>query len=131
MNTNIPSELDNHDWAEVFGEGCGYNCTTINPQPQPPGSSVSTSEFHRIDVERIIKLVEGENDGASWVVYGQLKDGRFFVARGGCDYTGWDCRADNSGDVALTQDAIERFGLSQEERERLGVTIKDLATIKE
>ena len=25
---------------------------------------------------------------------------RWFVARGGCDYSGWGCQASNSGDVA-------------------------------
>jgi len=70
-------ELDSYDWEEVFGEGGGWNCTTITPN-------------------------------------------RWFVARGGCDYSGWGCQASNSGDVASSQDDIIRFGMSDGERERFG-----------
>jgi len=116
-------ELDDYDWAEVFGEGDGGNCTAIIPPNHPcnpEGFNLGT--FTREDVESISGMVEGENDGAEWVVYGQLKDGRWFVARGGCDYTGWDCQAGNSGDVAPTKALIEQFGLSENERSRFGLS---------
>lgn len=116
-------ELDDYDWAEVFGEGGGGNCTPIIPQPQPPTSNVPTTQFGREDVEKIYKMEDGENDERDWIIYGRLKDGRYFAARGGCDYTGWDCRASNSGDVALTLAEIRRFGLSDDERQRFGVAI--------
>lgn len=115
-------ELDDYDWAEVFGEGCGGNCTTIAPLVQPPGADVSNASFGREDVDFIIQKVDGENDGDSWVCYGLLKDGRYFAARGSCDYTGWDCRASNSGDVAATEEHIIRFGLGADERSRFGLT---------
>lgn len=113
--------LDRYDWAEVFGEGTGGNCTPINPQPQPPESDVSLDKFGREDVKTIIAMQDGENDGPDWIIYGQLKDGRYFAARGGCDYTGWDCRASNSGDVAKTKRLIERYGLTEDERARFEV----------
>ena len=119
----IPDELGDYNWEEVFGEGTGGNCTPIVPNRQPPTAEISIETFGRADVAEIFKMVDGENDGPEWVVYGRLRDGRFFVARGGCDYTGWDCQASNSGDVANTRSEIERYGLSDDERSRLGIIL--------
>ncbi len=116
-------ELNDYDWAEVFGEGSGGNCTPIIPDAHPAYTG-SLATFSREDVGAIIKMVQGENDGADWVVYGWLKDGRYFVARGSCDYTGWDCRAGNSGNVAGSRGDIERFGLSDNERARFEIVLK-------
>ena len=113
-------ELDNCDWTEVFGEGTGGNCTAITPHPAP-GYTGSIATFSREDVKRIIGMSEGERDERDWVIYGVLKDGRYFVARGGCDYTGWDCRASNSGDVAGSKANIIRYGLTQNERSRFAL----------
>lgn len=126
MNTTEPNmdpRLDTSDWAEVFGEGTGGNCTPIKPQPAPPSYNGSLITFSRADVVEIFQMVEGENDGPPWVVYGRLRDGRFFVATGSCDYTGWDCQAGNSGSVATTREAIIRFGLTDEDRNRFGITL--------
>ena len=120
------SRLDDWDWAEVFGEGGGGNCTAIIPNKQPPTAAVSPDTFSREDVSQIFAMEDGENDGPDWIIYGLLKDGRFFAARGGCDYTGWDCQASNSGDVALTREDIERFGLSDDERYRFKITLPTL-----
>ena len=116
-------ELDTYDWEEVFGEGNGGNCTAIIPNRCPTDHTTDGSTFSREDVKLITQMVEGERDESDWVVYGQLKDGRWFVARGGCDYTGWDCRASNSGDVASSLEDIIRFGLSKDERYRFNIEI--------
>ena len=115
-------ELDGYDWAEVFGEGneTGGNCPPLVPNT-PPDSKISTKTFGREDVKKIWGQVEGENDERDWVVWGQLKDDRWFVARGGCDYTGWDCQASNSADVANTMSGIIRFGMTEDERERFKI----------
>ena len=115
------SQLDDYNWSEVFGEGHGGNCTSITPNT-PPNSSVDTSTFSREDVVKIHGQVEGEHNEQEWIVWGQLKDSRWFVARGGCDYSGWDCQASNSGDVAATLDDIIRFGMTPDERERFEIT---------
>jgi len=120
-------ELDNYDWSEVFGEGTGGNCTPIRPQPQPPSYKESLETFGREDVDEIIAMDDGEHDSKDWIIYGRLKDGRYFSARGGCDYTGWDCRASNCGDVAASREDIERFGLTDDERKRFSITLKELA----
>jgi len=114
-------ELNDYDWAEVFGEGGGGNCTPIQPNRAPTDTETSPETFSREDVEEICGQSEGERDECSWIVWGRLKDGRWFVARGHCDYTGWDCQASNSGDVASSREAIIQFGMDDQERERFGV----------
>jgi hypothetical protein len=116
-------ELDTSDWGEVFGDETSGNCTKFTPNRSPDDKVTSQEPFSREDVELIEGLQEGENDGPDWIVWGRLKDGRWFVARGGCDYTGWDCQAGNSGDVASTRDDIIRFGMTPDERERFQVSI--------
>jgi len=120
-------ELDDYDWDSVFGEceSTVHNCPPIIPSPQPPGSDVSTTTFCREDVVKIYYQVNGVADEEDWVVCGKLKDDRYFVARGGCDYTGWDCQASNSGDVAKTKKDILRYGLGEEERKRVGVKLNE------
>ena len=120
-------ELDDYDWAEVFGEGSGGNCTAIIPNRCPGDTITSSGTFSREDVAIIMGMSEGERDERSWIVWGQLKDGRWFKAAGGCDYTGWDCQASNCGDVASSQDDIIRFGMTPEERERFGVIMRESA----
>jgi hypothetical protein len=117
------AQLDGYDWAEVFGEGSGGNCTPIQPNRAPHDKTTSNETFSRADVVKISGMSEGERDERSWVVWGKLKDGRWFAARGNCDYTGWDCQAGNSGDVASSKADIIRFGLDADERDRLGVKL--------
>jgi hypothetical protein len=114
-------ELDDYDWAEVFGEGGGGNCSAIKPNCNPADKKTSRATFSREDVKKISGMSEGERDERSWIVFGKLKDGRWFMARGNCDYTGWDCQAGNSGDVAGSKADIIRFGMDAEERGRFGL----------
>lgn len=116
-------ELDDCDWAEVFGEGGGGNCTPIIPNRPPGDSTTSSATFGREDVKELCGISDGENDERDWIVWGLLRDGRYFIARGGCDYTGWDCRASNSGDVASSREELVRFGMTPEERDRFGVSL--------
>lgn len=117
------SELDNYDWDEVFGEGGGGNCVPITPAVAPWDKTTSTSTFGREDVALIRQMIEGERDDVDWIIYGRLKDGRWFTARAGCDYTGWDCRASNSGDVADTEENLIRFHMTNDERNRFKLVI--------
>ena len=50
--------------------------------------------FSAPDIERVLAVWEGENDGDSWRWIVLLKDGTFYYMLGGCDYTGWDCQSD-------------------------------------
>lgn len=57
-------------------------CLEYNPQ-----------SFTVDDIEVVLAVWEGENDGDDWRWILQLKDGRFVFLQGGCDYTGWDCQS--------------------------------------
>ena len=82
-------ELDDYDWAEVFGDESSGN-TNKHTDECPPGSNVDRTPPCREDVSKVISMVNGENDGAAWIGVFELKDGRFLVAQGSCDYSGWD-----------------------------------------
>ena len=45
-------QLDDYDWAEVFGEGSGVNCGRIEPR-RIPGENCSLEGFGREDVAEI------------------------------------------------------------------------------
>lgn len=111
---------DDYNWREVFGEGSGAN-TDRRVEPTPPGAAVSNNDVLRKDVIKIIAAVNGENDGADWVGLFELRDGRFLVASGGCDYTGWDCQASNNLVVAATLEDAIKFGLDDGQRARLEI----------
>lgn len=80
-------QLDSYDWAASFGEPSGY--TAACSQDVEAIGSVSTDSFSRDDVEEILAIEEGENDGDSWTGLFKLKDGRFAAVSAWCDYTGW------------------------------------------
>lgn len=44
-------------------------------------------------VDSVIAAIYGENDEADWYWVLKMKDDTYGLARGGCDYTGWDCRS--------------------------------------
>lgn len=109
----------------MFGEGSGGNCTPIIPVRLEGGGPISDKTFSRSDVFSIWGLSEGENDERDWIVWGQLRDGRWFKARGGCDYTGWDCQAGNSGSTAGSANDLVRFGMTNDERSRFGIVLTE------
>lgn len=111
--------LTDCNWAQVFAdENSGNVDKTIHVAP---GSIVNQSPMTRADVAEIIAAVNGENDGPDWIGVFRLKDGRFLCASGGCDYTGWDCQAGNNLFVASTLGELMQYGLSDAEKERLGL----------
>lgn len=121
MALTIP--MDDYDWREAFacaGDPEGeFNSADV--RPAPPTSKVSLSPFGRADVAEVFALREGVHDEKDWLAYGHLKDGRYFFLQAGCDYTGWDCQSGGCVHVAETRDEIERFGMTDIEREALGL----------
>lgn len=81
--------LNDYDWAEVFADESSGN-TDKQTSVVAPGISVDLTPPTRHDVSKIIAAVNGERDGPEWVGLFVLKDGRYLVAVGSCDYTGWD-----------------------------------------
>ena len=112
-------ELDVANWKSAFGE----ENITINPEPVINAKGISLEGITRENIKRIIAMKDGENDEASWTGIFELKDGRFISVCSWCDYTGWDCQAGGEIFVAHDEISIKRFGLSEKERERLGVNI--------
>lgn len=121
-------ELEGYDWEEVFGEGSGGNCSAIVPQTPPGEDRTSKATFCREDVDKIYGQSEGEKDEQEWIVWGKLKDGRWFVAAGRCDYTGWDCQASNDGAVASTRKDLIRFCMTDQQRERFDITLSQIVS---
>lgn len=112
-----------YDWQEVFGEGSGGNCDKSRCELCPPDSTVDGTAPNIADVAEAVATINGENDESSWVGIFLLKDGRWLVAEGSCDYTGWDCQAGNSFHIGATLDNVVRYGLSASELARMGGSI--------
>ncbi|MEK5166186.1 hypothetical protein NYE69_28175 [Paenibacillus sp. FSL R5-0527] len=108
--------LNNYNWREAF-EAAGA------PEVVQFAKSVFTAPFNREDVAEIIAISDGKNDGPNWIGVFRLKDGRFGTVDAGCDYTGWDCQQWGSAEVAGSLEEIIRFGLTNEQRERLGLSL--------
>lgn len=108
--------LDDYDWKEAFAYAVPDKVI---------GSVVSNAACLIDDVVEIYGISAGENDGPEWVVCGLMKDGRSFVLRAGCDYTGWDCQAGGDCEVAATREEIITFGCTEEERRRMGLLLAD------
>lgn len=117
---DIPELLDDYDWKQVFGEpGSEYGQIL---QDCPPGAVVDiTTPVRRTDVQEILAAVNGENDGAEWLGVFFLKDGRYLVGSGGCDYTGWDCQGSNCTLVCSSFNDVMLFGLTDQQKKRLGL----------
>jgi hypothetical protein len=95
-------DLDTYDWKEAFGYA---------------------SDFKIEDVATIENAVEGENDGDDWIIFGTLKDGRWFSLKAGCDYTGWDCQASGNSHTAATRDELIRMGMDAGTRKRFDLML--------
>lgn len=110
------SELrDSYDWEQAFSVSSIRSAT--------PWTVVDTSMPSSADVAEVIATEEGERDGAQWVGVFKLNDGRYVAVAAGCDYTGWDCQAGGEIMVANTREDILCFGMSDDERKRLGIIV--------
>lgn len=90
----VPLQLQgtSSDWKYAFayaGEpDAGDGEATIR-RAEPRDETTSLAPFSRADVEEVLALSEGENDGPNWLCFGKLRDGRYFFLSAGYDYTGW------------------------------------------
>lgn len=100
MVMNLEYIKNDYDWREAFEYADG---------------------FAMDDIQTIANLAEGQHDGDDWVIYGQLKNGKWFYLSAGCDYTGWDCQASGTSGLEETRDLIERLHLTSKDRDRLNV----------
>ena len=105
-------ELDTYDWEEAFKytsprDMSAFGCHNLL--------------FAREDVLEIYGIIEGENDGDPWRLYGKLNDGRYFYLEAGCDYTGWGCQESGCSSVSSTKAGIIKNGLTDEARRIFGL----------
>ena len=115
----IQELLDSPDWAQIFGEENDGNVDSV-VHVVPPGSSASDAPVLRADVKCIVAMAAAENiDWRHWLGVFLLRDGRYLIASGGCDYTGWGCRANNCLIVCESMKDVIEFGLTIEERDRV------------
>lgn len=110
--------VDSYDWQEAFK--FAHKPAHVIPERR---SNTPEKPFGIGHVREVYHAVNGENDEADWVCLGQLRDGRWFVLNAGCDYTGWDCQAGGEAAIADTYDDAVRLGLTDEQRERLGIVL--------
>lgn len=114
--------LNDPDWGEAFGyAGEGARSGSGEPMRVEGATAVSVDRFTREDVEEVIGITVGENDGEPWEVAGRLRDGRWFFLTAWCDYTGWDCQAGGQAWVADDRDSLIQFGITAVTRERWGL----------
>ena len=91
IDTPLGELQDSYDWKEVFGEGGGGN-TDKGTDPIPPDSDVDLTPPNLADVIEVVASSVERGDYAETDCLGvfRLKDGRYLVASGSCDTTGWD-----------------------------------------
>jgi len=116
--TLMQTRLEDYDWECAFAYVSEANIRAAHPT-----SKVFLVAFTRDDVVEIAHIEDGENDEKDWLCVGLLRDGRWFALAAGCDYTGWDCQASGGAAVGNTYEEVVRFGLSVDERSRLGITL--------
>jgi len=117
-------QLNDFDWqcAFEFASERTNGFGEANIRAAHPTSKVSLDTFTREDVTEICHIKDGENGGEDWLLVGLLKDGRWFTLVAECCYFGWD-QGGGAVAVASTYDTAIRFGLSVNERERLGIVL--------
>lgn len=94
------------DQTSMQQRGIDYDlmaCLEYNPQ----------EGFTIEDVERVLAVWEGENDGDDWRWVLELNDGLFAFLQGGCDYTGWDCQSDAHSHITSTPGTAAAFAGSK------------------
>lgn len=82
------------------------------------------------DIDVIVAEVCGENDGYDWYWILQMKDGSFSWAKGGCDYTGWDCQsyAEIKDGFATAFEAIDDLDTGHDGRKEIKECLKKQIT---
>lgn len=63
------------------------------------------------DIEQVLAVWEGQNEGDDWRWVLKLRDGRFAFVQGGCDYTGWSCQSWGTSDFANTAEDAAKMAL--------------------
>jgi hypothetical protein len=119
MNQLTVAEIQSdYDWKAAFEVSCRDLI-----RPAVPNSKVSLQPAINKDVKTVIAAINGANDGDGWLGIFELNDGRFVSISASCDYTGWGCR--DGGEMLVAESLVDivRFGLTDNERLRLGIVL--------
>jgi len=114
---NVDEMKSDYDWREAWG---------VAQAPEAvlgfTGSLDLSGGWDNVVV--VLAAAAGENDGNSWVAALRLHDGRHLLLSAWCDYTGWDCQSGGRMQISASLDDLIRFGMTGEERTRLGYTLE-------
>lgn len=75
------------DWQRDTGIWTGGLFPELEGYDWP--SVIAYAQFGTVDIERIIAMSEGDNDGPDWILVVRLRGGKYAAVVAGCDYTGW------------------------------------------
>jgi hypothetical protein len=136
-------DVNTYDWESAFNEA---NQAINHAKPFDQLDRLP-KRIDREDVIEVYHFHEGENDGDPWVMVGKamaqfeptpwprgpvdqngmVRREVFFSLSAWCDYTGWDCQA--GGRLQVDDKdlrAVLVYGLSDSERELLGISLADV-----
>ncbi len=129
--------LNNYNWERVFNyanpKACDQGHDHAHGGPQSVfGPGVSIASFTREDVEEIIAIEEDDDSELSnWIGVFRLRDGRWACIRLWHYYTdNWCVGVDGDSQVAESKQGIIRWGLSEEERDRLKLRLASQPVIE-
>lgn len=97
-------EIDSYDWEEAWSfveDKCASD---------------------RENVEEIIGISNGFNDGDPWIILARLKDKQWIYLMAWCDYTGWDCQSGGDFFIANTYRDI-MIEIPRDHRRRMGLSV--------
>lgn len=122
-------DLNDYNWRAAFeyaGDTDDEDEQTVHGSMNVStclGSSAEATAVRRKNIAKVIASAEGENDGPAWLIVVELNDGRFAFLSASCDYTGWDCQAGGQCIVDTELPHLIRFGIGEEDRTRLGLSL--------
>jgi hypothetical protein len=114
---SLVKELRNYDWLEAF--------SVAKVQPVINARDIDLTGISPETVAEVIAIKNGANDGESWTGVFRLFDGRYISVCSWCDYTGWGCQDGGEIFVGRDKESVIRFGLSEQERARLNLTLAE------
>ncbi len=109
---NVAEMREDYDWQQALDVATGPRGVD--------GYAGSLAWNGWDDVAEVVAADPGENDGPNWIAALRLTDGRFAWLSAGCDYTGWDCQAGGSLEIAASLEDLIRLAMGTEDRRRLG-----------
>lgn len=115
------SKETSDEWCEQLDWRCAWN----EAQRRSYSSDAPLPDDVQHSIDEVLAFAAGENDESQWLCLfsTSIPGQEFGIMRAGCDYTGWDCQAWGEIHYTSTWDTMRRLELTDEERQRLGVSL--------